>query len=99
MEIKKGKYTLKSDKFCAWIEEEVKIKEGKRKGETETRRVTGYFRNFEQLLNDFLETNTKDSDAKALEEVIKEIEKAAKDAKKIIREAIKGDFKISRKGE
>lgn len=99
MEIRAGKYTIKSDKFCAWVEEEAKIKDGKRKGETETRRVTGYFRNFEQVLDDFIETKVKGSDAKSVEEVLKILDRATKDAKRIVREAKKGDFKIIRKGE
>ena len=47
MEITSGKYTLKSDRFCAWIEQEVKTEKGK----TRHQRITGYYRDIGLLLD------------------------------------------------
>ncbi len=95
MEIKVGKYWLKSDKFCCWIEEEYKDKNGK----TTSRRVAGYVTKMDRLLEDFIDKKFKDSDAKSMEEVIKILDEAVKDAKKIAVAAYKGDFKIIRHKE
>lgn len=96
MEVKIGKYTLKSDYLSAWIEEEFVIQEGKNKGKTTQRRVTGYFRDLGLLLDDFIDTKAKDNDAEDMTQALAEIETALKDAKKIARAAVKEDFHIIR---
>lgn len=92
MEIKIGRYTLKSDRFSCFIEQEFTQENGK----VGQRRVTGYFRDIGSLLDDFIDTRTKDSDATELKQVLAEIESALKDAKKIARESVKADFQIIR---
>lgn len=96
MKIKTGKFTLKSDRFGAWIEQEVKTEKGK----TRHQRITGYYRDFGLLLDNFIDLRTKDSDASDMKQVLAEIESATKDAKKIAREAYKGKFALEeRKGK
>lgn len=90
MEIKVGKYTLKSDRFCCWLEKESKGKDGK----IRQARVSGYFRDFGMLLDDFIDRRVKDSDANDMKQALAEIDASLKDAKKIAREAVKGNFKI-----
>ncbi len=95
MEIKVGKYYLKSDKFCCWVEEEYKDATDK----MATRRVAGYVTSMNGLLEDFIDKKFKDNDAKSMEEVIKTLDKAVKDAKKIAVAAYKGNFQIVRHKE
>lgn len=92
MEIKIGKYTLRSDRFCAWLDKEYKQENGK----IVQRRVSGYYRDFGLLLDDFIDTKVKESDANDMKQALAEIESAMKDAKKIARAAYKGDFTIVR---
>lgn len=94
MEIRIGKFTLKSDRFCAWIEQEVKTEKGKSRHQ----RITGYYRDFGLLLDNFIDLRTKDSEASELKQVLAEIESATKDAKKIAREAYKGKFALEERG-
>ena len=92
MEIKIGKYTLRSDRFCAWLDKEYKQENGK----IVQRRVSGYHQDIGLLLDDFIDTKVKESDAKDMKQVLAEIDSAMKDAKKIARAAYKGDFAIVR---
>lgn len=97
MELKVGKYTLKSDRFCAFIEEEVNIKDSKT-GKTKkgNKRVTGFCRDFGVLLDDFIDYKVKDSEAENMKQALAEIDSAMKDAKKIAKAAVKEDFHIIR---
>lgn len=90
MEIKIGRYTLQSDRYCCFIEQEFKNDKGK----IAQRRVSGYFRDLGALLDDFIDTRVKDSDANNMKQVLAEIDSALKDAKRIARETIKADFHI-----
>lgn len=94
MEIKIGKYTLKADRYGVWLEQEVKGKKGKSEGKDVQRRITGYYRDFSLLLDDFIDSRVKDSDANNMKQVLAEIDSALKDAKRIARETIKADFHI-----
>ena len=94
MEITSGKYTLKSDRFCAWVEQEVKMDNGKIRHQ----RITGFYRDIGLLLDNFIDLRVKDSDATDLKQVLAEIEAAMKDAKKIAREAYKGKFALEERG-
>ena len=96
MEIKIGHYTLKSDKFCAWVEQDFEVTEGKAKGTIISRRITGYFRDFNKLLDDFIDVAIKDSDAQTVADALAILCKATKDAKRIAKEAVKNDFRIIR---
>lgn len=93
MEIKIGKYTLRSDRFCAWIDKDYLNKEN---GKIYQRRVAGYCRDFGTLLDDFIDNGVKESDATEVKQLLAEIESVTKDAKKIARAAYKGDFAIVR---
>ena len=95
MEVKVGKYTLKADRYGAWLEQEFKNEKGK----IAQRRVSGYFRDLGALLDDFIDTRVKDSDANDMKQVLAEIDSALKDAKRIAREAVKADFHIVRTKE
>lgn len=95
MEIKIGKYTLRSDRFCAWLDKEYKQENGK----IVQRRVSGYHRDIGLLLDDFIDTKVKESDARDMKQALAEIESAMKDAKKIARAAVKADFQIVRNKE
>lgn len=66
MNIEIGKYVLKSDQFCMWIEEAYKTK----KGETGYRRVTGYVTTPQRLLESFRDTKVKGSDAETVEKLL-----------------------------
>ena len=99
MEIKVGKYTLKSDRYSTWIEEEYKSEDEKTKGKTMTRRVAGYCQSFNRLLEDFIDKGIKDSDAKSVEEALSVLCKATRDAKKISKEAAEKNFRIIRHKE
>ena len=94
MEIKTGKFTLKSDRFCCWLEQEVKTE----KGHTRNQRITGFYRDIGLLLDNFIDLRVKDSDASDMKQVLAEIESATKDAKKIAREAYKGKFALEERG-
>lgn len=94
MRIQIGKYILRSDQFCAWLEQEVKTEKGK----TRHQRITGYYRDIGLLLDNFIDLRTKDSDATDMKQVLAEIESATKDAKKIAREAYKGKFALEERG-
>ena len=96
MEIKIGVYTIRSDKFCIWIEQDFEVTEGKAKGTIVSRRITGYYRSLEKLLDDFIDVALKDSDAKSVEEALAILCKATKDASRIAKESIKKDFRIIR---
>ena len=76
MEITKGRYKIKSDKYNYWIEEEQIIKTGQNKGKTNLVRVTGYQQTLPKLYYDFIQTQVMDSDAKSVKEAIKEINDA-----------------------
>lgn len=96
MELKIGKYTLHSDKYCAWLTEEKNVKTKSGKDTTKNVRVSGYYREFEFLLRDFIHTRVKDSDATEVKEVLALIDKTQKEAVQIAKAAVKADFHIVR---
>ena len=96
MEIRIGKYILKSDRFCMWIEEEYEVKEGKTKGKKGTKRVAGYSTTFEQLLRSFVQVKHRDNDAQTVAELLKVFKQTAEDTELIKKTALKEDFKIIR---
>ena len=92
MEIKVGKYTLKSDRYNYCIEEtrkvdQTKVKRKRNTDDDETSgRVTGYFFNFEDLLEDFVERRLRESDAKDMEKCLREIASTHRAVKQIAKE-------------
>ena len=87
MDIKAGKYTLRSDSQCFWIEEtKVTEKEDGTKGKPYQARVSGYYAHIEDLLADFITRRFRSSDKEKMEDVLNELADAVKDSKKIVRE-------------
>ena len=87
MDIKAGKYTLRSDSQCFWIEEtKVTEKEDGTKGKPYQARVSGYYAHIEDLLADFITRRFRSSDKEKMEDVLNELAEAVKDSKKIVRE-------------
>jgi hypothetical protein len=89
MEVKIGKYIIKSDAYCMWMEEEYS---GKTKGGVEkvaTRQVAGYVKTFEELLVNFMEKRLRSSDATEVKEVLAEFAKCEADIKKLIKEKMR----------
>ena len=90
MDIKAGKYTLRSDSQCFWIEEtKVTEKEDGTKGKPYRARVSGYYAHIEDLLADFITRRFRSSDKEKMEDVLNELAEAVKDSKKIVREYAK----------
>lgn len=86
MRIEVGRYTVNGDSLCLWITEERETKDPKTKkktGKFTSERVAGYCENFEQLMEDFIDRKTRNSDAVTLKELLKDIASAERDAKKI----------------
>lgn len=90
MTIRVGKYTLRSDAFCMWIEEEYETKKGK----LATRKVAGYSTSLRSLLESFREKKMLDSDAETIEELIEALRAIMDDIARIDREAMEQHFKI-----
>ena len=87
MDIKAGKYTLRSDSQCFWIEEtRVTEKEEGTEGKEYQARVSGYYAHIEDLLADFITRRFRSSDKEKMEDVLSELADAVKDSKKIVRE-------------
>ena len=96
MEIRIGHYTLKSDRYCAWLEQDFEVVEGKGKGNIVSRRITGYYRDLRRLLEDFIDMQIKDDDVESVQDAITKLTNAVDDAKAIARAAVKADFQIVR---
>ena len=96
MEIKIGKYILRSDKYSMWIDEEHEVQKGKNKGKVVTRKVAGYSNTFDQLLKSFIAVKHRDNDAQTITELLKVLKQTADDTEMIKKTALKNDFKIIR---
>ena len=87
MDIKAGKYTLRSDSQCFWIEEtRVTEKEDGTEGKEYQVRASGYYAHIEDLLAEFVTRRFRSSDKEKMEDVLNELAEAVKDSKKIVRE-------------
>ena len=87
MDIKAGKYTLRSDSQCFWIEEtKVTGKEDGTEGKEYQVRASGYYAHIEDLLANFITRRFRSSDKEKMEDVLNELAEAVKDSKKIVRE-------------
>lgn len=89
MEIDCGKYILKSDPQCMWIEVKVTAEKGKNAGKEYTRRVSGYCGNFAHLLENFAEHRTRESNATTIQELLKDLTVIEKELKEIIAKVVK----------
>lgn len=94
MDIKAGKYTLRSDSQCFWIEEtRVTEKEDGTEGKEYQVRASGYYAHIEDLLANFITRRFRSSDKEKMEDVLNELAEAVKDSKKIVREYAKKKVK------
>lgn len=94
MDIKAGKYTLRSDSQCFWIEEtRVTEKEDGEAGKEYQVRASGYYAHIEDLLANFITRRFRSSDKEKMEDVLNELAEAVKDSKKIVREYAKKKVK------
>lgn len=96
MEIEIGKYILRSDRYCMWIEEKYEVKSGKTKGKVVTKRVAGYTTSLDNLLHSFVAVKHRDNDAKKVSDLLKIMKQTAEDTELIRKTALKEDFKIIR---
>lgn len=98
MEIKVGRYYLRSDAMCMWIEEEYqsKGKDGK-PGRVQRRKVAGYTNSIDNLVKQFCAHKHMASEATTVEELIKEWKQIADDAALIRKTAVSNDLKAMRK--
>ena len=94
MDIKAGKYTLRSHSQCFWIEEtKVTEKEDGTEEKEYQVRASGYYAHIEDLLANFITRRFRSSDKEKMEDVLNELAEAVKDSKKIIREYAKKKVK------
>lgn len=98
MEIRVGKFILRSDQYCMWIEEEYqsKGKEGKQ-GRVQKRKVAGYTNNIDNLVRQFVTHKHMASEATTVEQLIKEMKQIAEDTALIKKTAVANDLKAMRK--
>ena len=89
MEIEVGKYIILSDPQCMWIEEKSEGKHKQGEATERQKRITGYFRNFTDLLEDFSRRKILSSEAEEVSEVLKEFASIQKDIEAFIKSAAK----------
>lgn len=98
MEIRVGRFILRSDQHCMWIDEEYQSK-GKdgQPGRTQTKKVAGYSRTLTQLYNSFIQHKFRSSEATTVKELLKDLKQLEQDLSEIRKTAVKEDFKMIRK--
>ena len=98
MEIRVGKFILRSDQYSMWIDEEYtsKGKDGK-PGKKQIRRVAGYASSIDNLIRQFVAHKHMASEATTVEELIKEWKQIADDAVMLKKTAVANDLKAMRK--
>lgn len=70
IEIKRGKYVLRSDAACCWIDEEYVGKNGK----LVVRNVSGYYPNFRMLANQGLPSHLiRSSEATSMKKLVEDV--------------------------
>ena len=97
MEIKIGRFTLRSDGFCYWIEEEYEIQKGKTKGKKSVKRVAGYATTLDILFRQFVEHKHRAIEATTVTELVKEMKQIAEDTELLKKTAVKEDLKRIRR--
>lgn len=93
MEIRVGKYILRSDGYCYWIEEEYVGKDTKGREKKATRRVAGYASTIENLIYQFIQHKHKATEADTMTKLIRELKQIADDTEAIRTAALKEDFR------
>lgn len=98
MEIRIGKFILRSDQYSIWIDEEYqsKGKNGK-PGRIQTRKVAGYTNSIDNLVRQFVAHKHMASEATTVEQLIKEMKQIAEDTALIKKTAVASDLKAMRK--
>lgn len=89
MKIRVGKYILRSDPYCMWIDEEYEQKNGK----TAVKRVAGYSPSLTTLLRSFRQKKVLSSDAESLEELIEALRLVMTDMDELNKAAVENDFR------
>lgn len=89
MKIRVGKYILRSDPYCMWIDEEYEQKNGK----TAVKRVAGYSPTLTTLLRSFRQKKVLSSDAESLEELIEALRLVMTDMDELNKAAVENDFR------
>lgn len=90
MKIEIGKYRLNSDSLCYWIDEK---KKGDKAKEEYWERITGYYKDFDALMDNFICCKVRKSGATDMKDAVKDIDNAVKEARKIVREYVKAKVK------
>lgn len=97
MEIKVGRFFLRSDQYGLWVEEEYTSQgKGGRPGKTQTKKVAGYSRTLAQLYDSFVKHNFRASEATTVKELLKDLKQIEEDLSEIRKTALKEDFKMAR---
>lgn len=89
MNIEVGRYIIKSDPQCMWVEEKYVGENKAGEAKEQTRRVSGYTRNFTQLLESFMEQRIRGSKANNVKELLSEFSSVEADIKEMIKEYVK----------
>lgn len=98
MEIRIGRFTLRSDQYCMWIDEEYQSKgKGGKPGRVQTRKVAGYSRTLSQLYDSFTGHRFRCSEATTVAELLKDLKQLEQDLSEIRKTAVKEDFKMIRR--
>ena len=97
MEIRVGRFILRSDTMCYWIEEEYETKDKKGKTKTTTRKVAGYATSLDSLYRQFTAHKHRAAEATTVEELIKAMKQTAEDIDLIRKTAVKEDLKLMRR--
>lgn len=84
-------YWLCNDPYCWWIEKEYVFKEGKHKGETFRKNITGWCVSAENAFEGLSDYHTKAFDTKSIKVLIKEIKSTRAMLKKMLK-----DVEVSR---
>lgn len=88
MEVKIGRYTVKSDPNCMWIVETRKNARRDAKGSVNDEvdgLVAGYVNNIDQLYEDFLDRKFRNSDARSVKDFLEEAVSIKAEAVKVCR--------------
>lgn len=84
MRIEIGDYIIVSDPQCMWIEEKYTGKTKDKKPKEYTRRVSGYCRNFKELLKNFQEYRTRNIQATNMTDFLADMAKIQNDMEMFI---------------
>lgn len=88
MNIRVGKYILRSDPYCLWIEEEYTQQNGK----MASKRVAGYATSLSNLMRQFAEAKLYGSDAETMEQLISDLRDVMADMIKLNEAAVEKRF-------